>query len=158
MEHLKYFFRSCFSRKQSGEFDEVHMLLNATYVNTNPFVPLITKGKVIKVYDGDTITVASKLPYPGAPFQRFSVRLRGVDSPEIKTHSFDEKQAAIKSRDALHELIYGKIVILQNVSTEKYGRVLADVYIDDIFVNRWLLDNHYAITYDGGKKVSFVSE
>jgi hypothetical protein len=28
-----------------------------------PFVPPITSGTVIKVYDGDTITITSKLPY-----------------------------------------------------------------------------------------------
>ena len=38
-------------------------LQNITYKDTIPFLVPITEGKVIKVYDGDTITVASKLPY-----------------------------------------------------------------------------------------------
>ena len=33
------------------------------YKDTIPFIPPITTGKVIKVYDGDTLTLASKLPY-----------------------------------------------------------------------------------------------
>jgi hypothetical protein len=45
-----------------------------------------------------------------------------------------------------------KIVTLKNVSTEKYGRILADVYLDDINLNNWMLDHKYAITYDGGTK------
>ena len=52
--------------------------------DTIPFIPPISGGVVIKVYDGDTITIASKLPYKKSPLYRFSVRLNGIDSPEIK--------------------------------------------------------------------------
>jgi hypothetical protein len=40
--------------------------------NTVEFVPPVEKGIVIKIYDGDTITIASKLPYPSSPLYRFS--------------------------------------------------------------------------------------
>jgi endonuclease YncB( thermonuclease family) len=43
-------------------------------------------------------------------------------------------------------------VRLDKIKIEKYGRLLADVYIDNIHVNKWLLDNKYAIPYDGKKK------
>ena len=130
-------------------------LQEASYVNTKPFVPQLITGKVIKVYDGDTITIAARLPYINAPISRFSVRLSGIDSPELRTHNPTEKVAAILSRDKLHELIFDKMVTLQNVSLEKYGRILADIYIGQLHVNQWLLDNHYAIEYDGGKKTEF---
>lgn len=86
---------------------------------------------------------------------RFPVRLSGIDSPEIRTHNQDEKISAIMSRDKLHDLIFDKIVTLRNVSLEKYGRILADVYLDELHINQWLLDNHYAIKYNGGKKHEF---
>jgi len=127
-------------------------LKTINYNNTTPFVPPITVGKVIKVYDGDTITIASKLPNSEQPIYRFSVRLNGIDSAEIKGKTINEKQMAIKSRDALHELIFGKIVHLDKISTEKYGRILADVYLDELHVNKWMLDNKYAVPYDGGTK------
>ena len=41
---------------------------------------------------------------------------------------------------------------VKNVSLEKYGRILADVYIEDIHLNQWLIDNGYAVTYSGGTK------
>ena len=44
------------------------------------------------------------------------------------------------------------MVILKNVSTEKYGRLLADVYIDGENMNQWMLNNNYAVKYDGGTK------
>jgi hypothetical protein len=38
--------------------------------DTVVFVPPITGGIVIKVYDGDTITIASKLPYDESKLYR----------------------------------------------------------------------------------------
>jgi endonuclease YncB( thermonuclease family) len=130
-------------------------ILTAEYNTTQPFVVPIERGKVIKTYDGDTITIAAKLPYKNSPIYRFSVRLNGIDTPEMKSTSEEERAMAIKARDALHELIYGKMIELKNVDTEKYGRVLADIWLEDIHVNQWLLDNKYAVKYDGGKKQGF---
>jgi len=122
------------------------------YDNTVPFVPPINGGKVVKVYDGDTFTLASKLPNADSPIYRFSIRLNGIDAPEIKGKTQAEKELAVKSRDALNKLIMNKIVRLENISIEKYGRILADVYIDNICVNEYMIDNKYAIRYDGGTK------
>jgi hypothetical protein len=36
-------------------------LSHATWKTCKPFIPPISLGKVIKVYDGDTITIATKL-------------------------------------------------------------------------------------------------
>lgn len=122
------------------------------YKDTIAFVPQIVGGKVIKVYDGDTITIASKMPYENSPIFRFSVRLLGIDTPEIKTKSKAEKELAVLARDALSDKILGKIIVLKNVSLEKYGRLLADVYLDDLNLNQWLIENKYAVAYDGGTK------
>jgi hypothetical protein len=108
----------------------------------------------IKVYDGDTITIASKLPYDSSPLYRFSVRLNGIDAPEIKGKTEDEKTAAKASQKALEDLILHKNVTLENIGTEKYGRILADVFYNEINLNQWMLKNHYAIEYDGGTKKS----
>jgi endonuclease YncB( thermonuclease family) len=122
--------------------------------NTVPFVPPLGTGHVIKVYDGDTITIASSLPFPNSPIYRFPVRLNGIDAPEMHGKSEDEKEAAKNAQQALERLILHQDVVLKHVQTEKYGRILADVYLGDINLNKWLLDNHYAITYDGGTKRS----
>jgi len=50
--------------------------LPITWNETIPFVPPITNGYVIKVYDGDTITIASKLPYINSPLYRFSSKTK----------------------------------------------------------------------------------
>lgn len=123
-----------------------------TYANTVPFVPPITYGKVIKVYDGDTITIAGKLPYSESPVYRIAVRLNGIDTPEIKGQTQKEKDLAKHIRNTLHDKIFDKIVELKNTSSEKYGRLLADVYLDGISINEWLIDQGFAVKYNGGTK------
>jgi endonuclease YncB( thermonuclease family) len=136
-----------------------------SWKETTPFVPPIDKGQVIKVYDGDTITIASKLPYPESPLYRFPVRLLGIDSPEIKGKTTEEKNAAKISQKSLENMILQKMVYLKNVGTEKYGRILADVYVDDpenpgsqIHLNNWMLENKYAIPYFGKTKEEFKKD
>uniref|UniRef100_A0A6C0HRM7 TNase-like domain-containing protein n=1 Tax=viral metagenome TaxID=1070528 RepID=A0A6C0HRM7_9ZZZZ len=124
-----------------------------SWEDTIPFVAPITGGRVIKVYDGDTITVASKLPYDSSPVYRFSVRLNGIDTPEIKSKNEEAKTLAKKARDELTKLIINKEVTLENVQTEKYGRVLADVHCEGVHLNEWMVEKRFAVKYDGGTKV-----
>jgi endonuclease YncB( thermonuclease family) len=130
-----------------------HLLENVEYNNTIKYIPAVTYGKVIKVYDGDTITIAAYIDSDPSVIYRFSVRLNGIDSPEIKGKTETEKKLAKQSRDALTNLIYGKIVKLENISMEKYGRLLAIVIYDNVNVNNWMLENKYAVPYDGGTKI-----
>jgi micrococcal nuclease len=116
------------------------------------FIPPITSGLVIKVYDGDTITIVAKLPYKKSPLYKFSVRLNGINCPEIKGENDDEKQCAQLAKKELEDLILNKQIILKNLATEKYGRILADVYLDDLHLNKHMLDKRLAVCYDGGKK------
>ena len=120
--------------------------------DTTPFVVPIKSAEVIKVYDGDTITIATKLPFPNSPLYRFPVRLNGIDCPEIKGSCEEEKAMAREVRNKLSEMLLHKQVILANVKTEKYGRILADVFLDQLHINKWLVDNRYAVEYDGGTK------
>jgi micrococcal nuclease len=123
------------------------------YNDTVHFTFPITGGHVVKVYDGDTITIASKMPYSyESPLYRFSVRLKGIDTAEIKGKSADEKEAAKIAREELKKLLLYEDVTLKNIQSEKYGRILADVYLNDMHINQWMIDNHYAVEYDGKTK------
>ena len=122
--------------------------------DTIPFVPPIVEGYVIKVYDGDTITIASKLPYNNSKLYRFPVRLNGIDCAEIKGKEQSEKECAELAKQEMSNLIMNKLVKLKNVKTEKYGRILADVYINDLHVNKHMIQKRLAVTYDGGTKMS----
>lgn len=127
---------------------------NIQWKDTQEFTVPIESGQVIKVYDADTITIACKLPFEGSPLYRFSVRLAGIDTPEIKGKNVgeEEKTAGKLARDFVHQMAFQKQVKLKNVSNEKYGRILADVYIGDVHLNQLLLDERHAVPYGGQTK------
>ena len=135
-------------------------LQDANWKNTLEFVPLVTEGKVVKVYDCDTITIATKFPYltilnESNIMYRFHVRLLGIDTPEIKTKNEDEKSIAHLAQKTLSDLILNKNVSLKNTSLDKYGRILATVYMDDgIEISKWAIEKRFAVYYDGGTKKS----
>lgn len=126
------------------------------YKDTKPFYHNFTYCKCVKVYDGDTITVCTKMNHHVELSQvyRLTVRLMGIDAPEIKGGGATEKAFAIKTRDELRNKILGKIVRLEIVEEpEKWGRILARVYLDDEDICQWLLDNNLAVPYFGKTKV-----
>jgi len=129
--------------------------IDIKWEDTVEFTFPIKGGRVIKVYDGDTITIASKLPFDNSPMYRLSVRLNGIDTPEIKGKgiSDEEKEAAKSARDFVSNLVLNKYIKLENIQNEKYGRILADVYIGDINLNQLLIKERYAVIYDGGTKM-----
>ena len=49
------------------------------------------------------------------------------------------------------------MIKLENVKTEKYGRILADIFLKDepkISIGTWLIEQKLAVSYDGKKKIS----
>jgi endonuclease YncB( thermonuclease family) len=83
-------------------------------------------GKVIGVADGDTITVLrDKQPQ--------KIRLYGIDCPE-KRQPFGKKAKQFTS-----ELVFGKVVEIEPVATDRYGRTVAFVRIENITVNEELI-------------------
>jgi hypothetical protein len=113
------------------------------------------KDNLLKTNLINTITIASKLPYNESPMYRLSVRLNGIDTPEMKGKgiSDEEKEAAKQTREFVHKLVFNKFIKLENIQSEKYGRILADVYVDDIHLNELLIKERYAVKYDGGTKI-----
>lgn len=146
---LKYCF--CYYKCYT-DIDVSHEKQIVSWKDTKPFIPPIHSGCVIKIYDGDTITIASKLPYSKSELYRFAVRLDGIDTPEIKSNNEDEKTIAKEARDYLTSKILNKNVVLKNVTTEKYGRILADVYFGDIHINKLMIAERFAVEYNGGTK------
>ena len=126
------------------------------YKDAKEFIPPVTKGRVIKVYDGDTVTISARIyvtETQTTKLFRFNVRLRGIDSPEIKTKHETERKLGIEARDGLRAFILNEIVTLANVDYDKYGRILADIITKNgTNVSDWMLSNDYAVKYNGGTK------
>jgi len=124
-----------------------------TWKDTAPWIPPINGGHVIKVYDGDTITIAAKLPYRNSKLYRWSVRLSGIDTPEIKSKDEKLKNFATEARDDLRSKIMNKLIKIEKVSIEKYGRLLATVICNGENMNEYML-NKWALPYDGSTKLT----
>jgi micrococcal nuclease len=87
-----------------------------------------------KVYDGDTITVDFDLGF-GVILINQKLRLIGINTPEVRGES--RKQGLI-SRDKLRERILGEKVIIKTTKDRKgkYGRWLAEVFVNDENINQ----------------------
>lgn len=118
--------------------------------------------KLIAVVDGDTIDVEIDLGFDVSIFKR--VRLAGIDTPESRTSDKYEKTLGLESKAKLKQMLSGatKIVIKTEKpdSSEKYGRVLGWLYIDDtkISINDTLIASGYAWSYLGDTKVKNFDE
>lgn len=108
--------------------------------------------KVLKNYDGDTLTV----DIPGVPAligKKISVRIFGIDTPEVKTKDRCEKEAGRVAKNLVASTLKNaKSVELHNVQRDKYFRILADVMVDGRSLKDILLKNNLAYEYDGGTK------
>lgn len=116
------------------------------------YIPQITHGRVVDVYDGDTITIVGYVKYNPDLF-RFSVRLNGIDCPEMKGKYENEKIVAKFAKQYVNDIIYDKIITLEDVSLDKYGRVLAKVMFGSRDIAKELVEKNMAVTYDGGTKI-----
>jgi len=105
----------------------------------------IYNAHVVAVYDGDTITVDIDLGF-NIIMKNQKIRLSGIDTPELRK---EEREAGLISRDWLREKILDKKIVIKTYKdkTEKYGRWLADIYIDDIFINEIMLQEGLAVKY-----------
>jgi len=102
------------------------------------------KAKIISVYDGDTVTAMVDLGF--LHFQEMKLRLYGIDTPELRG---PERERGLEVRDILREMILDQEVIINSYKDKqgKYGRYLANIFINGIDVNEWLVDNGHAVPY-----------
>lgn len=110
-------------------------------------------AEVIKVVDGDTIKVRATIWVDQTV--EVSVRLRGIDAPELYRPKCEaEKRLARQAKAAVSAASpVGSLVTLSNVTQDKYGgRVIASVETLDGFVmSEHLLANGQAIAYGAQK-------
>lgn len=124
-----------------------------TIKETPRFVPHITYAYVASVYDGDTVTIlAPVLNTKGNTVYKYSVRIYGVDCPELRTTDEVEKSIALKAKEFAINTLRNKHVELKNISYDKYGRLLANIYIEGKHYNHMLLQNGLAYEYFGKTK------
>ena len=95
----------------------------------------------------------------------------GYDSPEIRKYGNNtlkpgEKEAGLAAKRFLSQLILNKIVYLETKGFEKYGRLLANIYLinskcicSDLkgtFINQYMIDNKHGYVYTGKTKKKYT--
>ncbi|MCY4523412.1 MAG: thermonuclease family protein [Halobacteriovoraceae bacterium] len=108
--------------------------------------------KYLRNYDGDTITFDIKEVHPLLG-KKISIRVSGVDTPEIKTKNKCEKKKAKKAKRAVASVLSkAKKIDLENIERGKYFRIVADVKFDGKSLSKYLLDQGLGYPYNGGRK------
>ncbi|KAJ5067728.1 snase-like protein [Anaeramoeba ignava] len=159
--------------------DSVLELLNKSTKETElfskSFIGIKTIGKCVDVYDGDTVKVVIPI-YNYSLVKQFSCRIYGVDTPELRPKGIGkedpnsenykklqrEREAGLKSKEFVEKLILEKFVKLEIKGFDKYGRLLADILINDpknktkeINLAELLISKGLGVYYDGGTKTGF---
>ena len=141
------------------------------------YVPQITHGRVVDVYDGNTITILGYVKQNPEVYRsldpsnkycgtsgakltcnsvhekhnsdliRIPVRLNGINCPE------NENIVAKFARQYLLDNVYNKLITLHDMSLDKYDRIIAKVMIGDRDIAKELLDKNMAVSYDDGSKI-----
>lgn len=92
------------------------------------------RGKVVGVSDGDTITVLVER-------RPMKVRLAEIDTPE------KGQPYGARAKQALSELVFGKLVTGVEQTIDRYGRTVGRVYIGGLDVNAELVRGGHAWVY-----------
>ena len=121
-----------------------------------PKLPPVYPAEVISIYDGDTFDVRIQ-PLPDL-FYDFSVRVSGIDTPEMKGACEKERALAKKAKELTTAFIYSGSIELRNFKSDKYsGRIVAEVWSNGTSLAQELINEKYAYKYDGGAKLSWCN-
>ena len=106
---------------------------------------------VLLVTDGDTFRARVEI-WPGIETVT-AVRLRGIDTPELRGKCQAEKDKAIAARERLRTLLSEGKVLLFHVEPDKFaGRVDATVVVNDREIAPILVAEGLARPYTGGTR------
>lgn len=92
-------------------------------------------GRVVKVTDGDTITVLD------ASNTQHKIRLAGIDAPEKK------QPFGRVSQESLAEMVAGKSVSVETDKLDRYARAIGVVMVGGVDVNREQVERGLAWWY-----------
>jgi endonuclease YncB( thermonuclease family) len=101
-----------------------------------PCISWAWSGEVVGITDGDTITVLNS-----KTLKDVKIRLYGIDCPE-GGQAFSKKAKQFTSK-----MVYGKVVEVKVMATDRYGRTVALVAVNKQILNEELLKAGYAWVY-----------
>ena len=125
----------------------------------------IYRGKLERVVDGDTIDALIDVGFDIWIKKR--IRYSGIDTWESRTRNLAEKAKGVEATARNKELLMevsskAGYFRLKSFGVGKYGRVLAEIFIEDTEgkqynINETLVAEGHGYVYEGGKKKLFTS-
>lgn len=107
---------------------------------------------LISVYDGDSFYIDIPSCNIDVFCKHISIRIRGVDCPEMKGGTAETKARAKQAKEYSERFLKSGKILLYNCGRDKYFRLLCDVNVNKRDLARELIKNGYGIPYDGGTK------
>lgn len=95
-------------------------------------------GRVVGISDGDTLTL---LVPDGSSYKQVKIRLAEIDTPESK------QPYGTRARQALSDLVFNKQARVVVETTDRYGRTVGRVYVDNVDVNAEMVKQGAAWVY-----------
>lgn len=114
------------------------LLLAGVLAGLAPAYAETITGRVVGVSDGDTLTI---LVEKGAAKTPVKIRLAEIDTPESK------QPWGTRAKQALSDLAYNKQARAEVETTDRYGRKVAKVFVNDDWVNARLVKDGHAWVY-----------
>ena len=106
---------------------------------------------VTRVIDGDTVEATVDCLFDVKI--DLTLRLFGIDTPELTSKVPEERVTAKLAKLRLISLVEGKVIkIISYKEKEKYGRYLAELIVDGVNVNELFVNEGLAKAYFGGTK------
>tara|TARA_R100000900_G_scaffold12106_1_gene10543 strand:+ start:634 stop:1032 length:399 start_codon:yes stop_codon:yes gene_type:complete len=118
----------------------------------------VYKCKLRSVTDGDTIRLETIDLGFSVQLHNKAVRINGIDTPESRINikrypeRTKEKELGLQAKQKLKDWLVGEIT-LRSYGTDKYGRVLGDIFCEKGNVAELLKKENLAVDYYGGTKV-----
>ncbi len=125
------------------------LALVAALVAPAPAVGQVVPVEVVRVIDGDTVVVDAH-PWPGVTI-RTSVRVDGVDTPELRGRCPEERAAAERALQAVIRILSraAAVTVIDPRDGTYAGRVVARVEVDGTPLTATLIAGGYGRPYDG---------
>jgi len=101
------------------------------YYQITDATPTLETYQVSRIIDGDTLDLTTD--------QR--VRLKGINTPESSMPYYQE------AKQLLQSLVQNKSIEIESYGTDKYGRILAHLFLNDKNINKEILQQGLATLY-----------
>ena len=120
--------------------------------NTDDYIPNIKYGIIVGVQSAKTLVILCPVKDTKTnknKINRFILHLNRIIVPKEDAYDENEKQAAIKLKELVKELLTGVRVYIENIKVNEDGRLFCDLKFtsDEQDIKDYLVYNNFGVSY-----------